>query len=254
MPCYQSTNLPGGVTTAGRTAYQSEADCLQACKEGACCEGGTCSVKPQCQCQGTGKTFKGVGTTCTPGRCDPVVCTDCCAGGFLSQSQQQTIPVSLDMSWAIACGGVNYSASFAGTVTARNTFGGPFGPLNSPCIFIAGSEYGHFSLPQNTAICSLLVVVEARVTQGQCVLVPAIDATMKKTGGWTECAGVPFTGCGSAPGIFTQWRPSGQSFSVSTGGCMEGISFSGSSVTAAFGSEVPVTVSGTISIPANPLP
>jgi hypothetical protein len=65
MPCYQSTSLPSGVTTTGRTAYTTEAECLQACKEGACCEGTTCSVKPQCQCQGTGKTFKGVGTTCS---------------------------------------------------------------------------------------------------------------------------------------------------------------------------------------------
>lgn len=57
MPCYQSTNLPGGVTTTGRTSYTTEAECLQACKEGACCEGTTCTVKPQCQCQ------------CTTGRC-----------------------------------------------------------------------------------------------------------------------------------------------------------------------------------------
>ena len=67
MPCYQSTNLPSGVTTTGRTSYTTEADCNQACKEGACCEGTTCTVKPQCQCQGTGKTFKGVGTTCADG-------------------------------------------------------------------------------------------------------------------------------------------------------------------------------------------
>jgi hypothetical protein len=64
MPCYQSTNLPSGVTTTGRTSYRTEADCLNACKEGACCEGTTCSVKPQCQCQGAGKVFKGVGTVC----------------------------------------------------------------------------------------------------------------------------------------------------------------------------------------------
>jgi hypothetical protein len=51
MPCYQSTNLPSGVTTTGRTSYATEADCLQACKEGACCEGTTCTVKPQCQCK-----------------------------------------------------------------------------------------------------------------------------------------------------------------------------------------------------------
>jgi hypothetical protein len=51
MPCYQSTNLPGGVTTTGRTSYKTEADCNQACKEGACCEGASCSVKPACQCK-----------------------------------------------------------------------------------------------------------------------------------------------------------------------------------------------------------
>jgi hypothetical protein len=69
MPCYQSTTLPGGVTATGRTSYKTEAECNQACKEGACCEGTTCTVKPQCQCQGTGKVFKGVGTVCT-GKCD----------------------------------------------------------------------------------------------------------------------------------------------------------------------------------------
>jgi hypothetical protein len=57
MTCYQSTTLPSGVTTTGRTAYTTEAECNQACKEGACCEGTTCTVKPQCQCQ------------CTTGRC-----------------------------------------------------------------------------------------------------------------------------------------------------------------------------------------
>ena len=76
MPCYQSTNLPGGVTTTGRTSYTTEADCLNACREGACCEGTTCTVKPQCQCQGAGKVFKGVGTTC-----DGNPCGCCCING-----------------------------------------------------------------------------------------------------------------------------------------------------------------------------
>jgi hypothetical protein len=69
MPCYQSTNLPSGVTTTGRTSYKTEAECNQACKEGACCEGTSCTVKPACQCQGTGQTFRGVGTVCTPSPC-----------------------------------------------------------------------------------------------------------------------------------------------------------------------------------------
>lgn len=69
MPCYKSNSLPSGFTTTGRTSYKTEADCLNACKEGACCEGTSCTVKPQCQCHGTGKTFKGVGTTCSPNPC-----------------------------------------------------------------------------------------------------------------------------------------------------------------------------------------
>ena len=69
MPCYQSRKLPLGFSTTGRQSYKTEAECNQACKDGACCEGPTCTVKPQCQCQGTGKTFKGVGTVCEAGTC-----------------------------------------------------------------------------------------------------------------------------------------------------------------------------------------
>lgn len=69
MPCYQSTSLPSGASTTGRTSYATESDCLNACKEGACCDGTTCSVTPQCQCQGTGKTFLGIGTTCNASSC-----------------------------------------------------------------------------------------------------------------------------------------------------------------------------------------
>ena len=72
MPCYQASNLPSGHSTSGRAAYATEADCLNACKEGACCEGTACSIKPACQCQGTGKVFKGVGTVCSPDPCNPL--------------------------------------------------------------------------------------------------------------------------------------------------------------------------------------
>jgi hypothetical protein len=44
-------------------------DCCEDEPEGACCEGTTCTVKPQCQCQGAGKVFRGVGTVCTPNPC-----------------------------------------------------------------------------------------------------------------------------------------------------------------------------------------
>lgn len=71
MTCRQLSTYNGanGSGQPGGGGYATEAECLEACKEGACCEGATCSVKPQCQCQGTGKTFKGVGTTCSPSPC-----------------------------------------------------------------------------------------------------------------------------------------------------------------------------------------
>ncbi len=69
MPCYQPTNFPPGFTTTGRTGYRNEAACNNACGEGACCEGRSCTVKPACQCQGAGQVFKGAGTTCTGGIC-----------------------------------------------------------------------------------------------------------------------------------------------------------------------------------------
>lgn len=67
MPCRQVSTYNGltGSGKAGGGGYATEVECNQACREGACCEGTTCSVKPQCQCQGAGKTFKGVGTTCS---------------------------------------------------------------------------------------------------------------------------------------------------------------------------------------------
>ena len=67
MPCRQVSTFNGTAASSG--SYRTEAECNQACREGACCEGTTCSVKPQCQCQGTGKVFKGVGTVCSPNPC-----------------------------------------------------------------------------------------------------------------------------------------------------------------------------------------
>lgn len=76
MPCRQVSTFNGtpGSGQPGGGGFATEADCLQACKEGACCEGTTCSVKPQCQCQGAGQTFRGVGTTCTA--CNICSCAD----------------------------------------------------------------------------------------------------------------------------------------------------------------------------------
>ena len=68
MPCIQSaTNGGGAPSFAG--PFKTEADCLKTCAEGACCEGDVCTVRRGCECQGAGKVFKGVGTTCAPNPC-----------------------------------------------------------------------------------------------------------------------------------------------------------------------------------------
>jgi hypothetical protein len=70
MPCRKTP--PGAIGVGphwASGAYATEEECNQACKEGACCEGTVCTVKPQCQCQGAGKFFAGVGATCTPDPC-----------------------------------------------------------------------------------------------------------------------------------------------------------------------------------------
>jgi|688.fasta_scaffold41238_11 hypothetical protein len=85
MPCYQSTSLPSGVTTTGRTSYATQADCLQACQEGACCEGTSCSVKPQCQCKCRSNSCCGPDTMTVNGvtgpRCRGGTESECAARG-----------------------------------------------------------------------------------------------------------------------------------------------------------------------------
>jgi hypothetical protein len=74
---YGWTELSRSDVTTGQNAVTVSSvdfDC-NSLQKGACCEGTTCTVKPQCQCQGTEQTFKGVGTTCTPNPCL------CCTGG-----------------------------------------------------------------------------------------------------------------------------------------------------------------------------
>jgi hypothetical protein len=71
MPCYFFSIGESGFIPSS-SGYATEADCLNACEEGACCEGETCSIKPQCQCQGEGQVFEGVGTVCSPNPCNPL--------------------------------------------------------------------------------------------------------------------------------------------------------------------------------------
>jgi len=68
MPCREVSVFGGVAASSG--PFATEPECLQACKEGACCNGTTCSVKPQCQCNAAaGEVFRGIGTVCSPNPC-----------------------------------------------------------------------------------------------------------------------------------------------------------------------------------------
>lgn len=98
MGCYARDFFPNSTPPAGRPSYSTLAACLEACKEGACCEGTTCTVMAQCQCQGAGKVFKGVGTTCSPNPCG------CCADGTsLSGAVSVAITRTLDLTAGSFC-------------------------------------------------------------------------------------------------------------------------------------------------------
>lgn len=99
MTCFQKakTHFPFSYSPergASLGGYATEAECNQACQEGACCEGTTCTVKPQCQCQGAGKTFKGVGTTCAGSPCG---C--CCISGAVDTTKNEQQCLAAGGTW-----------------------------------------------------------------------------------------------------------------------------------------------------------
>jgi hypothetical protein len=63
--CLGQISFPRGLARIG---------CLDT-RTGACCNGTTCTVKPQCQCNAAaGEVFKGVGTVCSPNPCGDCPC------------------------------------------------------------------------------------------------------------------------------------------------------------------------------------
>lgn len=115
VPTYNGA--PGSGNPAGG-GYATEADCLNACKEGACCEGATCSVKAKCQCRGTGQKFQGLGTTCDP---NPCLCPTPDTGGVCCMFGQ---PAMWNGYWPGVVGGTRATCEAAG-----GTWFPPFGPF-----------------------------------------------------------------------------------------------------------------------------
>jgi hypothetical protein len=108
LVCYSFTATNRTFTVAaidnhgGNTSYTLRICFSTLGAGGACCEGTTCSVKPQCQCQGAGKVFKGVGTVCAG---NPCVCASTCIptsvqsltltiSGYEGQWRPQTITLN----------------------------------------------------------------------------------------------------------------------------------------------------------------
>ena len=105
MPCRQVSTFNGTAASSG--SYRTEAECNQACQEGACCDGTTCTVKPQCQCQGAGKVFGGVGTVCTPNPCVKTTCSGFDLCGWCPSPCPQEIQLRLS-----SCQDTDYGSNF----------------------------------------------------------------------------------------------------------------------------------------------
>ena len=119
MPCYQLNTQPQGYYKIGQGGFANEEDCLNACKEGACIESdGTCNIKPQCQCQGEGQTFEGVGTVCEP------ICSACCPDTPLPQEISVTLeigPVEICYVDSFAFGGSVFHCAASGQFAFNST-------------------------------------------------------------------------------------------------------------------------------------
>lgn len=151
MPCYKIVARPEGDGQVGQQGYATEEDCLNACKEGACCEAdGTCNVRPQCQCQGATQTFRGIGTTCEPNPCLP--CNACCASpcsnyGSVSGCSDLSMDIAFSVSTSTATQG-NDSApdctTLSTTVPATSSAGAA---ANFGCFWQRGTVQSPVRLP-----------------------------------------------------------------------------------------------------------
>ena len=192
MPCYQSANLPGGVTTTGRTSYRTEAECNEACKEGACCEGTVCTVKPQCQCQGSGQTFKGVGTVCSPNPCL------CCINGTENPQNLSVEVTSVDY-----VPGATYSLAFSLASTFIVPFSGcpgyadNFFPNSSGCYTPA---YNCFTPCSHKLRIEVQTEPVFRVTFSVCDSGALLNGSAASLGGqvWKQDSAMPLPICNNS--------------------------------------------------------
>lgn len=181
MPCYQSTNLPGGFSTTGRTSYKTEAECLQACQEGACCEGTTCSVKPACQCVPAG--------VC----CGPDVATVAGVSKSVCRNESQSECTQRGGTWVVggACRGSDELNFTAGPYCDTLTGGAPNkvfkgvgttctpNPCVTPCIPCCESGLSPSYI--NVTLATSVTGVVCRQTTATTTAGPYPDYTASKT-------------------------------------------------------------------------
>jgi hypothetical protein len=251
MPCFQQNSQPApstGLANVGVGSFATEADCLNACKEGACCNGTTCSVKPQCQCNAAaGEVFKGVGTVCSPNPCFPCGCGPSELQLITVQSgEAQTFPffpssVTQEMLGAVASVLANktFVLAYFGPTTIGN------GYTDNLSLYRAKTPSGGIFLGTQDQINSLSV---GDVLWQGVATCPTLGSTVV-TDVWAK---ISFSGID----YLVKWGTRGLQYSSCVGGSHAATSFTGSVTRAAsIGGDVKLfTATASYALASNPLP
>jgi hypothetical protein len=203
MPCYKASNYPGGVP-AGTVSHATLEDCTEYCNEGACCEGTTCSIKPQCQCQGEGQVFKGVGTVCSPNPCSALICEcdlddnsianasavtlSAISASFSSGPTNPFQPFYSDLSDGGAC------VDDAGMIAFLESISLSLSRVLSSSSFVQYQGSGYFTSPFSTVFITVSVLF-------QCSGSVSVSLTMCPTNPLSVCLGVSDGNSGLSTGV-----------------------------------------------------
>ena len=106
-------NVQDGKLLVKNDALQTDCGC---CTNGACCNGTTCVVKPQSQCNAAaGEVFKGVGTVCSPNPCSgPCSCQfRTASGGVTLGGNCELASMTVSVEWFLT-GRTNLPLTFTG--------------------------------------------------------------------------------------------------------------------------------------------
>lgn len=153
MACYQFNTGSAAASAFGVSSdaaalqtYRTQEECLNACKEGACCEGASCSVKPKCRCKCMSNSCCGPDTTTVFGVTGPV-----CRGGTEAECSAR---------------GGTWRACYGCTADASNPGFSICSPDDRPQAFIPTFKgIGTLCTPNPCCSCESLVSVTIKLPQ-----------------------------------------------------------------------------------------